>query len=312
MESFIAYEVPTDLGLRRIDPERPMGVVNMPAALQHAGLLTRLSVTHFVRVAVPEYRPELHPQLRVLNPEGVVIVAERLAGVIGRAMKDGLTPIVLGGDCSILTGSMLALRRAGRYGLLFLDGHTDFYTPEASTTGGIAGMDLAIACGRGPAELVSFGGVAPLVQPADVVHFGRRDLDEAREYGGDLAGSGVVDWPLARIRESGLDRAIATVVDYFRSRGVEGIWLHVDADVLDDAVMPAVDSRQPGGMSYDELAQTLAAVKASGMLAGVEITIFDPEHDPSGEIARALTDALVAGLGSDGGLSAESADAAAR
>ena len=60
---------------------------------------------------------------------------------------------MLGGDCSILLGNLLALRRRGRYGLLFVDGHADFYHPEANPNGEAASMDLAFATGRGPEVL---------------------------------------------------------------------------------------------------------------------------------------------------------------
>jgi arginase len=73
-------------------------------------------------------------------------------------------------------------------------------------------------------------------------------------------------------------------------------WLHLDADVLDDAIMPAVDYRLPGGLSWPELEALLAAARATGRLAGLEVTIFNPRLDPTGAIAGALTDGLVAGL----------------
>jgi CRP/FNR family transcriptional regulator, cyclic AMP receptor protein len=44
-----------------------------------------------------------------------------------------------------LLGNLLALRRRGRYGLLFLDGHADFYQPEAEPNSEAASMDLALA-----------------------------------------------------------------------------------------------------------------------------------------------------------------------
>ena len=75
--------------------------------------------------------------------------------------------------------------------------------------------------------------------------------------------------------------------------GVEGFWIHLDADVLDDELMPAVDSRQPGGMNYGELVELLGAFLRSGLAVGMEVTIFDPELDPTGEIAEGFTAALV-------------------
>jgi arginase len=63
--------------------------------------------------------------------------------------------------------------------------------------------------------------------------------------------------------------------------------------VLDDAIMPAVDSRQPDGLSYSELVELLRVLLDSQLAVGMEVTIFDPELDPTGEIADGFTDALV-------------------
>jgi len=70
--------------------------------------------------------------------------------------------------------------------------------------------------------------------------------------------------------------------------------VHVDADVLDDAVMPAVDHRQPGGLTPGELATILAAAMASGRVAGVDVTIYNPALDP--DAGASLAGALIRGL----------------
>ena len=71
----------------------------------------------------------------------------------------------------------------------------------------------------------------------------------------------------------------------------------VGLDVLDDAVMPAVDYRQPGGLSADELATVLTAAMATGRVAGIEVTIYNPALDPAGAAGAALAGALARGLG---------------
>ena len=93
---------------------------------------------------------------------------------------------MLGGDCSIVLGGLLALRRRDRVGLLFVDGHTDLYQPEANINGEAASSDLALATGRGPDILTMFEGYRPLVRDADVVVLGFRDAEEAASYGSQL------------------------------------------------------------------------------------------------------------------------------
>jgi arginase len=75
-----------------------------------------------------------------------------------------------------------------------------------------------------------------------------------------------------------------------------GFWVHVDADVLHDDIMPAVDSREPGGLSYEALVELLRPLLTSPRALGVEFTIYDPDRDPEGTVGRAFTAALVEAL----------------
>jgi arginase len=69
----------------------------------------------------------------------------------------------------------------------------------------------------------------------------------------------------------------------------------LDVDVLDDAIMPAVDYRMPGGLSWDELSSALGAAR-SRRVVSINITIFNPILDRDGSIARDFTEALTRGL----------------
>ena len=95
----------------------------------------------------------------------------QLAEKVTEVFRQDKLPIVLGGDCSNVIGCMLALRRMGRYGLFFIDGHSDFYQAEAEPKGEVASMDLAIVSGRGPNILTDIDGLHPLVRDEDVVVF---------------------------------------------------------------------------------------------------------------------------------------------
>lgn len=86
------------------------------------------------------------------------VVVAGAADAVGEVIDRGEFPVVLGGDCSILLGGLLALNRRGHYGLLFMDGHADFYNPEANPNGEAASMDLFFVAGRGPAVLTNIEG----------------------------------------------------------------------------------------------------------------------------------------------------------
>ena len=94
-----------------------------------------------------------------------------LADAVGKILNAGQFPLILGGDCSILIGNMLALQRRGCYGLMFIDGHTDFLNATTSYTKAAAGMDLALVTGRGHDKLTSVDGFKLLVHEEDTVAF---------------------------------------------------------------------------------------------------------------------------------------------
>lgn len=172
------------------------------------GLARALGARRDRRVDPPEYDPVRDPETAMLNSHGLAEYSPRLADAVGAVIDGGEFPIVLGGDCSILLGCALALRRRGRYGLLFLDGHADFYQPEASTTGEAADMDLGLVSGRGPDGVVDLEGRKPFVRDEDVVVFAYRDAAMAHKYGSrDVRATGMTVMDLGEVREAGVGSA---------------------------------------------------------------------------------------------------------
>ena len=291
MSHFAVIDAPSILGLK------PNGVERLPEALKTAGLLAELSAEYAGRVEPLPYSPRRDPETLILNPDALRAYALQLAAAVAGVLQQGKFPLVLGGDCSNIIGIMLALRRAGRYGLFFIDGHSDFYQPEAEPNGEVASMDLAIVSGRGPAVLTDIDGLKPLVRDDDIVAFGFRDAEESREYGSqDIRETAIHALELEEVRELGAAAAAKQAVGILRRNDVEGFWIHVDADVLDEAVMPAVDYHLAGGLSWDELSATLRVLTATGQAVGVNVGIFNPAMDADGSIARGLVSCLVAGL----------------
>jgi arginase len=107
----------------------------------------------------------------------ILEAASTLADEIETILGHGEFPVVLRGDCSLLLGAMLALRRRGRYGVLYLDSDADFYQPEVNPLDGAASAsDLAFATGRGPGMVCDLEGRRPLVREDDVVVLACRDV----------------------------------------------------------------------------------------------------------------------------------------
>lgn len=286
-------EAPSPLGLW------PSGVERLPEALLQAGLATRLQAETGTKLQPPAYDDRRDAVNSMLNPTGIADFARSLADEVTAALDTERFPLVLGGDCSILVGNALALRRRGTFGLMFLDGHADFYQPEASPTGQGADMDLALVTGRGPAMVAQIDGFDRYFRDENVALLGFRDGDEYAANGSqDVRDTGILSIDLAQLREIGAEAAAEQGLARLMRDDVVGFWIHLDVDVLDDAVMPAVDFRMPGGISFGELATLLTTAFRSERCVGMDVTIFNPALDPDGSIARNLVDCLVAALDS--------------
>jgi arginase len=290
---FAVVRAPSGLGLRA------SGVEGLGDALLGHGLAQALCARLATMVAPPPASGVRDPASGVLNGPDVAAYAVTLANAVGAVLDAGEVPLVLGGDCSVLLGGALALRRRGGAGLLFLDGHADFYQPSAEPSGEAASMDLAFATGHGPPAVADLEGRSPLVRAEHAVIVGFRDAEEQAHDGSQPIPDRLLALDIAAVRAAGAHGAAEHALAHLTRPGApDRFWVHVDADVLDDAVMPAVDYRQPGGLSADELATILASAMATGRVAGVEVTIYNPALDPAGTAGAALTGALARGLGS--------------
>jgi arginase len=289
---FTIIDAPSILGLR------PTGVEYLPEALKAAGLMDKLNADYAGRVSPLPYNSERDKVTLLLNPDSIKTFSIQLADRVSSLIRSRRYPIVLGGDCSIVIGNLLALRRLGRYGLFFIDGHADFYQPEASLTGEAADMDLAIVSGRGPDVLTNIDGLKPLLRDQDIILFGYRDREQAATFGSqDVRNTDIHSFDLTYVKELGITTAASEAVKkLLQQNELLGFWIHIDANVLDDTIMPAVDYRLNGGLSFYELSKLLKIIVASGHTVGMDITIFNPNFDSDGSIAQRLVSSVLEGL----------------
>lgn len=260
---------PTNLGNRPYESDGTgRRTVDGPARLRASGIVPRLRAEDLGDIVAAPYRDFVRPPGRVRNEDLVLAHVQAIADAVARRRDFTL---LLGGDCSTLLGLLLGLRRRGHAPMLvYFDAHDDFNTPATSTTGGAAGMDLALATGRGHTPLARLGGNGPLVRDADIVAVGIRD--------GDFHGAPILE--------------ASTVEEILAALGDREFVIHVDADVLDAGVMPYVDSPEPDGLQPDQLAAMLRPLLQRPGALAMELTIYDPREDHDGKGARLLVDLL--------------------
>ncbi len=279
-------EAPSVLGLW------PSGVQDAPRILLEMGLGAGLGIESTTRLEAPRYDPRRDPETKLLNPSGLVSFSQLLARETWNALEDGAVPLVLGGDCSILLGPALALRQRGRHGLLFADGHMDYWDAGLEPYGEAASMDLALVTGRGPALISNIDGLGPYFRPEDCVAYGTRDHLYSTDfietpYPAEIMRLDVHE--AHALGAVGVDQALARLTH----ERLQGFWIHFDVDVLDDMIMPAVDYRMKNGLSFAELKRLLGSAFATGKVKGMTLTIYNPNLDPQRLIVRNLVATLL-------------------
>jgi arginase len=289
------------LGLRPENGKEP-GTWRAPQVLLDAGLPAALESVEILRLDRPTYHFEGEPGTRLRNGNTIRAFSLELAGKVRDVISANRFPVVIGGDCSVLLGGLYGARLAGGRGLIHVDGHSDFTQAKSyatpQTLGAAAGMDLALATGRGEKVLTDWPVIGVLTADADAIQVGERGEDEdwfPEDYG-DILKTEITRLTVQKVQAEGIEASARRVIARLEERGLERAWLHVDLDVLDEAVMPAVDSPGKPGFSFDELSRFIAALSASGRITGADFAIYDPERDPGLKYAGPLVACIAAGI----------------
>jgi len=289
---------PSSIGVRPYDDGMVRHMNRAPQVLRERGLVARLRADDLGDVAPPSYHDFVQPRHRPRNEQQLVAYSKSLGARVYGAIAHGRFGLVLGGDCSVVLACLLAAKHkaAGPVGLLYLDAHADFSSPEESRTGSAASMSLSFATGRIHSPLARLGGRAPLVDAHRVVLVGRRDRE--RDGDGDghaaLTNSSVLDLPGSRLLKADWLELAGVALDRVAPSDARGFWIQVDADVLNPSMMPAVDSPEPGGPTPSELVRLLAPLVRHPRALGLSLTVYDPALDPDRSCARRLVNMLEA------------------
>jgi arginase len=170
-----------------------------------------------------------------------------------------------------------------RCGVVWIDAHADFNTPESSVSGFFPGMTAAVLTGHCHADLWAQAGDAAPIPEERIVMLGTRELSpEAERERLERSAVKVVPWrdgePRADV-EAALDRLAARVED---------IYLHVDNDALDPSVAPGiVDEPVPGGLTLEQLEGAVRAVTDRFRIRAATLATYTPEQDEDGRTLRA-------------------------
>lgn len=277
------FEFNSNLGLKRLNDYEP-GVKKLPRHLKQNGFYEYVQPRRIFSLEPPEYQMIFDQISGVLNEKLVADYAIKQSSMLKEHFHAESFKLIIGGDCSILIGTALALKQHGNYALFFLDGHTDYVDTKISQTKAVAGMDLAIVTGWGVDGLTNIYGLKPYFEESNVYCVGNTELDE--DYIAPILDSDIRYIDLIQLRNSGIQRIAEEFLEHVDKENVDGFFIHVDVDVLADCHMPAVDSRAESGLTYDELRHLLKVLLSHEKSVGMELTIFDPDFDEKGTIAK--------------------------
>ncbi len=286
--------VPLDLGADR------RGVDMGPSAIRYAHLRQELLTLGYqvedkgnVDVPIAEMCSITEPNLKYIDC--IVPMARRVAGAVATSTQAGNLPLVLGGDHSIALGSIRGAAKHKKLGVIWVDAHADFNTPETTPSGNIHGMPLAALCGLGDRRLVQlWDETTPVVDPAKVVIIGARDLDAGEKK--NLREAGVLVLGMEQIDRLGMSATLEKALAHIGT-GVDGLYLSFDMDVLDPRHAAGVGTPVSGGLTYREAHLACELVAETGKLVGMDIVEVNPILDVQNQTAHLAVELALSALG---------------
>lgn len=278
------FGVPMDLG------QEVRGVDMGPSAIRYAGLRRRLrrlghTVEDHGNIEVP-IRDQVDPDEEANYVSEIARVCHRTADAAAKACAEGATPVFLGGDHSMSIGSVAGVAQAGRTGVIWVDAHGDYNTPDTSPTGNVHGMPVAVLCGDGPEELVNVGGPGATLQPEDIVQIGIRDLDDAERD--RLRESGISVFTMRDVDQRGIGAVTRDALE--RLGHLDRLHVSFDLDSLEPQEAPGVGTPVHGGLSYREAHFLCEIIADTDRLTSFDLVEVNPILDERNKTAAAAVE----------------------
>jgi arginase len=285
------FGVPMDLGQQR------RGVDMGPSALRYAGLADAIRLLNYevidcgnIRVPIAEQLDRDPADGTAHNATAVGAVCTDLYNAMRGTMNQGIT-IALGGDHTTALGSIAAaLEQPGRLGVLWVDAHGDFNTPESTLTGNVHGMVVSALMGQCPPALTV--GTARL-QPHQIVMIATRDLDPSERT--RLREQGIAVLTMSDIDKMGMKEAAESALRLLT--GATSLHVSFDLDSLDPSIAPGVGTPVAGGLSYREAHLLMEMLADDGRVRSLDIVEVNPILDVSNQTAAMAVELTTSLLG---------------
>lgn len=291
------------------------GVAKAPDVYRELGLIEKLkrhfAVVDLGNVPFAKPSPMRSAYSGIIGEDALFTMLDSVERTVEKVLQEGYFPLVLGGDCPLLIGCLMAARAAKKVPhLFFLDGHEDAYPPHLSPSGEAADMELGLILGQNVKHLP-----APLRQSLPILNFEDVTLIGARDLP-ILAGEGVPSLTRRSFEGKSLTNHVppntrdlrkfalglieqaksSTTSKYCNFEEKFHSWLHLDLDILSTQALPAVDYQQPGGIDFGQLSQLTSMLLQGSEPIGWNITIYNPDMDTKRQSGQAIVEFIVESL----------------
>jgi arginase len=204
-----------------------------------------------------------------------------LADIVASQIKEDILPIGLLANCNGLMGMLAGHQHSGptkkplRVGLVWIDAHGDFNTPETSLSGMMGGMPVAISTGQCLHHIRRTSGLEPPLPIKYVTMAGVRDTDPWEQYRID-------SYDIPQITVDDIKR-LSPAIDMEMDRlsiVTDLIYVHVDMDILDPEDVPGAGLPVENGPTADELGEALSVMFEYSAAKGFGIASYPWRRDP--------------------------------
>lgn len=266
-----------------------------PSAVRYAGLASALQELGYVTKDSGDIHVLRHYSLLdtsfSLRAEAIADACTILYNSGKQAIQNGEIPIFLGGDHSASIGTIGGVTHNTECGIIWVDAHGDFNTPDSSTSCNVHGMGLATLLGQGAPQLVNTGRIGAKVASENVVLIGVRDLDSEEKV--LLKESGCTIYTMRDIDELGVRTVLEQTLKKFAP--LSRIHLSFDMDVMESKQAPGVGTPVPGGLTYREGQLLMETIADCGKLQSLDIMEINPILDIKNKTAETAV-SLIASL----------------
>lgn len=286
--------VPIDLGADR------RGVDMGPSAIRYAHLQQKLEEIGYtvqdegnVDVPIAEMCKITNPRLKYIDC--IIPMSRRVSGAVSTSIQAGNFPLVIGGDHSLSIGSVRGAARNRKIGVIWIDAHADFNTPETTPSGNIHGMSLAILSGLGDKSLVQLWDESiPVIDPRNIAIIGARDLDVGEKI--NLREAGALVMSIEQVDRYGMVTVVEKAIER-AARDTDGIYLSLDLDALDPQHAPGVGTPVLAGLTERETHLVCELIAETGKLIGMDLVEVNPILDVQNQTAKLAVEFALTALG---------------